>query len=221
MKQTIDILLIEDSKSYAQGMELLLKQHDKIDNVFYAPDYKTAMDVFKAETIDIVILDLNFETSDFDGFTIAKKIRQQYPGIKIIILSQHTRKQYHQELFDNNLADAYLDKQLGVKETYAALDAVSLGKKYVDNNILEMLEIETWMRVSKREREVIELLSQGLTQKEVADRLCISPKTIEVHTRNLFERFEVKNTTELAVKYIQYKNANREDVEDSKPPFQI
>ncbi len=162
---------------------------------------------------------MNFETKHFDGFTIAKKIRQQYPKIKIIVLSQHTRKQYYEKLINDNLADAYLDKQLGVEETYTALETVLKDDQYIDKNIVEMLEIETWMHVSNREREVIELLSEGLTQKEVADRLCIAPKTVEVHIRNLFERFEVKNTTELVVKYLRYKNANREDIEDSIPPF--
>lgn len=219
MKNQIDILLVEDSKSYAQGMELLLKQHPKIANVFYASDYEKALDILKDEDIDVVILDLNFETKQYDGFTIAKKIRQQYANIKIIVLSQHTRKQYYEKLIKEKLADAYLDKQLGIEETYTALDEVLKGNPYIDSNIASMLEIESWMHVSRREREVIELLTKGITQKEVADQLCIAPKTVEVHLRNLFERFHVKNTTELVVKYVKYKTANRENIEDSIPPF--
>ena len=162
-----NILLIEDSKSYAQGMELLLNQHSKITNVFYASDYEKALDLLKVKVIDVVILDLNFETKQYDGFTIAKKIRQQYSNIKIIVLSQHTRKHYHEKLIKEKLADAYLDKQLGIEETYTALDEVLKGNPYIDSNIASMLEIETWMHVSKREREVIELLIKGITQKEV------------------------------------------------------
>lgn len=221
MKNTIHILLIEDSKSYAQGMELLLQQHPKVSGISYAPDYENALDSLKNQTVDVVILDLNFETKQYDGFTIAKKIRQQYPKIKIIVLSQHTRKLYHEKLIRERLADAYLDKQLGIEETFMALDEVLKGNSYIDRNIANMLEIETWMHLSKREREVVGLLCEGLTQKEVADRLCIAPKTVEVHIRNLFERFGVKNTAELVVKYVRYKSANREDIEDSIPPFKI
>jgi len=219
MKKAVNILLIEDSKSYAQGMELLLNQHSKITNVFYASDYEKALDLLKVKVIDVVILDLNFETKQYDGFTIAKKIRQQYSNIKIIVLSQHTRKHYHEKLIKEKLADAYLDKQLGIEETYTALDEVLKGNPYIDSNIASMLEIETWMHVSKREREVIELLIKGITQKEVADQLYIAPKTVAVHVRNLFDRFHVKNTTEMAVKYVKYKTANRENIEDSIPPF--
>lgn len=215
----MNILLVEDSRSFAQGMELLLRQHSEVAEVFYTAGFEESLEILSYEKIHVVILDLNFETKRYDGFVIAKKIRQQYPAIKIIILSQHTRKGYYNRLFNEGLADAYLDKQLGIEETFAALDAVRKGKQYIDRNITEMLEIETWMHVSKREREVIEVLSQGLTQKEAADQLFIAPKTIEVHIRNLFERFSVKNTTELVVKYLKYKNANREDVENSTPPF--
>jgi len=104
-------------------------------------------------------------------------------------------------------------------EGASALDEVLKGNPYIDSNIASMLEIETWMHVSKREREVIELLIKGITQKEVADQLYIAPKTVAVHVRNLFDRFHVKNTTEMAVKYVKYKTANRENIEDSIPPF--
>ena len=82
-----------------------------------------------------------------------------------------------------------------------------------------MLEIEQWMQASKREQEVIIKLMKGLTQKEIADKLFISPKTVEVHIRNLFHKFNVKNTTELVSKYIRYKNANRENIDESTSPF--
>lgn len=219
MKRKVDILMIEDSKSYAQGMELLLKQNTSVAEVFYASDYSSALDALKERNIDIVILDLNFETEEYDGFIIANKIKQQYPIIKIIVLSQHIRKQHYKRLIEEELVDAYLDKQLGIEETYIALETVLKGHSYVDSNIYNMLEIETWMHLSLREREVVELLCEGITQKEVANNLCISPKTVETHIRNLFERFKVKNTTELVAKYMKYKNANRENIEGTIPPF--
>lgn len=219
MKKVINILLVEDSKSFAQGMELLLKQFSNVGNVLHSIGQKEIFDILEREEINIAILDLNLETKHFDGFSVAKKIRQSYQSVKIIVLSQHTRKQYYNILFKENLADAYLDKQLGVEEIFKAIEAVISGKQYVDRNIIRMLEIETWMHVSKREKEVIQLLRGGLTQKEVASHLGISPKTIEGHLRNMFERFLVKNTTELIAKYIKYINSTREDVEDSFSPF--
>ena len=221
MKNNLNILIVEDSVSYAQGMELLLKQHPKVKDVEHAADYGTTLKKLKDTPIDVVILDLNFETKEFDGFMIAKKIKQQYPNIKVMVLSQHTRKHYYERLFNECSVDAYLDKQLGVEETYSALEAVVRGEKYIDENIANMLEIEQWMRISKRELEVLEILAKGLAQKEIANQLHISHKTVESHINNMFERFGVKNSVELCGKYHKYKTANRENVEDSTPPFQL
>jgi DNA-binding NarL/FixJ family response regulator len=219
MKDKLNILLVEDSVSFAQGMELLLLQHPKIKKVLHTINYEATLDVLKMNSIDIIILDLNFETKQFDGFMIAKKVKQQYPIIKIMILTQHTRKHHYNRLFNECKVDAYLDKQLGIEETYAAIETVMKGQRYIDKNISEMLEIEQWMQASKREQEVIIQLMKGLTQKEIADKLFISPKTVEVHIRNLFHKFNVKNTTELVSKYIRYKNANRENIDESTAPF--
>jgi DNA-binding NarL/FixJ family response regulator len=219
MKNELDILLVEDSISFAQGMELLLLQHSKIKKVLHTMNYEATLDVLKTNNIDIIILDLNFETKQFDGFMIAKKVKQQYPNIKIMVLTQHTRKHHYNRLFNECKVDAYLDKQLGIEETYAAIETVMKGQHYIDRNISEMLDIEQWMQASKREQEVIIQLMKGLTQKEIADKLFISPKTVEVHIRNLFHKFNVKNTTELVSKYIRYKNANRENIDESTAPF--
>ncbi|WP_452596538.1 response regulator transcription factor [Pontimicrobium sp. MEBiC01747] len=219
MKKILNILLVEDSKSYAQGMQLLLAQHPLINTVQHVDSYDATLTWLKEKDVDIIILDLNFETNTFDGFIIAKKVKQLYPKIKIMILTQHTRQIHYNRLFNECNVDAYLDKQLGVEETYEAIGVIMQGGKYVDDNIKQMLEIEKWMQASKREHEVIIELIKGFTQKEIADKLCISPKTVEVHLRNLYDKFNVKNAPELVSKYMRYKNANRENVEESTAPF--
>ncbi len=220
MKKNIQILLIEDSVSYAEGMELLLMQHENIGKVYHVTNYKDTLTFLKNSNnplIDILILDLNFETDEFDGETIAKKVRQQYPTMKIIVLTQLVTNYYYNKLFNECKVNAFLDKQLSVEETYNALEVVMNGDTYIDENIARMIEIGHFMHISKREQEVIELLSKGNTQKEVAVKLFISPKTVETHIRNLFERFKVKNSTELVVKYLRYKNGNRNSNDNTKP----
>ncbi len=221
MKPYLNILIVEDSIVFAQGFQLLLEQHPLVKTVCIVDNYRETLDTLKSKTIDIVILDLNFETKEYDGFIIANKIKQLYQTIKIAVLTQHTRKSHYERLFTECKVEAYLDKKLGIEETFSAIDALINGEKYVDKNIQQMLEIECWMKSSKREQEIIVQLKKGLTQKEVADILCISPKTVEVHLRNLFQKFKVKNTTELVVKYMRYINANRENVEESTPPFKL
>lgn len=219
MTSLLKILIVEDSQIFAQGLELLLDQHPLVGNIKIVNNYEKTLIYLKENFVNIIILDLNFETNEYDGFIIAKKVKQLYPKIKIMILTQHTRINHYERLFNECKVDAYLDKQLGIEETFLAINKVMKGEKYIDYNISEMLEIEGWMKASERENQVIQLLIEGFTQKEIADKLNISPKTVEVHIRNLFNKFNVKNSIELVAKYVKYKSANRENVEDSTPPF--
>jgi DNA-binding NarL/FixJ family response regulator len=160
--------------------------------------------------VAVAILDLNFESEDYNGFVIAKKIKAFYPDIKIIILTQQAKIENYEILFNEIHVDGYLDKQLGIEETLDALEAVKSGKHYVDKNISAMLEIGRWLDISKREKEVIKLLSMGLTQKEIADDLFISNRTVETHIKNLMKKMGAKNTTHLVTIYTKYINGNRE-----------
>jgi len=219
MKENLTVLIVEDSKVFAQGLELLLNEHPLIKRVHHKNDFEGTLDILKTMPIDLVILDLNLETKDYDGTIISKKIKQLYPLIKILILTENIRVHIYEKLFNECKVDAYLDKQSGIEETFKAIEEVLGGRTYVDYNIQEMLEIESWMKASRREKEIISELISGLTQKEIAAKLYISPKTVEVHIRNLFTKFKVKNSTELVAKYVKYINANRENLEDTIPPF--
>ena len=220
MKKQIHILLVEDSLSYIQGMQLLLSQHPDIKSVDYAHDAENTFSFLEKNTVDIILLDLGFNTEEFNGFDIAKKIKETYPQVKVLILSQHIRKHYYKRLFDECMVDGYLDKELGIEEIYDAISHVMKGGKYIDSNIKSILEIEEWMKVSEREKDVIILLSKGLAQKEVAHKLCISQKTVETHIGNLLKKFEVKNSVELVRRYIRYRNANRENGIDNVAQFE-
>lgn len=219
MKEKINILIVEDHLGFAQGIQLLLEQHTRVKEVNITTNFQDTLEVLKQKSIDIIILDLHFETNAYDGFTIANKVKQLYPQIKIMILTQHARKNHYKRLFEECKVDAYLDKKLGIEETYIAINAVLSNQKYIDSSIEKMLEIEGWMTISEREKEVIKQLSKGYVQKQIADDLCISQKTVETHIRNLFKKFNVKNSVELIAKYVKYKNANRDNVEDTTPPF--
>lgn len=219
MKSYLKILIVEDSIIFAQGLELLLEQHPLIQSICTVCDFDSTLNKLKKDLIDVIILDLNFDTKEYDGFIIAKKVKQLYPYIKIMVLTQHTRISHYNRLFNECNVDAYLDKQLGIDETFYAINKILNGEKYIDNNISEMLDIEEWIKASARETDVIDLLIEGLTQKEIGDKLFISSKTVEVHVRNLFDKFDVKNSVQLVAKYLKYKNANREGGDRSIAPF--
>ncbi|MCB4798449.1 response regulator transcription factor [Neotamlana laminarinivorans] len=208
-----DILIVDDSVIFSQGLVSLLEQYpDYVNNVKVAHDFETALKTLALATINVLILDLNFESEDYNGFIIAKKVKNLYPEIKIIILTQEAKIDNYEVLFNQIDVDGYLDKQLGIEETLGALTAVINNKKYIDKNIKAMLEIGRWLNISRREKDVINLLAIGLTQKEIANKLNISNRTVETHIKNLSNKMEAKNTTHLVSIYTRYKNGNRENL---------
>lgn len=219
MKKEIDILIIEDHLGFAEGMQLLLTQHGKVRKTNIVTNYKDSLEFLKSNSVDIVILDLEFDTNAYDGFIIANKIKQLYPSIKIMILTQNARKNLHKRLFEECKVDAYLDKKLGVEETYNAIDSLMKGKTYLDPSIKYMLEIQEFMNITDREKELLTYLEKGMLQKQIADKMYISPKTVEATIKKLFNKFKVKNSVELVAKYVRYKNANRDNFDDTTPPF--
>ncbi|GAA3603081.1 response regulator transcription factor [Flavivirga amylovorans] len=215
MTKKSTILIADDSVIFAQGLSTLLQQYpDIVKNVLKAKNFKETLQITKTEKIDILILDINFESEEYNGFTIAEKIKTLYPYIKIIILTQQAKIDNYEILFNDIGVDGYLDKQLSVDIAIEAISQIQEGKKYIDSTIKEMLEVGRWMNISSREKEVIEWLSKGYLQKEVADKLCLSIRTIEVHCRNMVKRIGAKNTAHLISIYTKYKGSNRERAPD-------
>ncbi len=205
------ILIAEDSLIFSQGLTQLLQQYpEQVGSVQVAHDHNETMALLGCSTVDILILDLNFESNQFNGFTIAKKVKELYPTVKIIVLTQQAKIDNYEILFAKIGVQGYLDKKLGVDETLEAIREVAKGNTYVDRNIKAMLEIGKWMEISKREKEIIELLVKGFTQKEIAHQLFISIRTVEKHIENMTKKIGAKNAVHLVYIYSEYKNANRE-----------
>lgn len=206
-----DILIVDDSVIFSQGLVSLLEQYPNyVNSINVSYNYQQALGILSSQKVTILILDLNFESDDYNGFDIAKKVKAFYPEIKIIILSQEAKIDSYEILFNHIHVDGYLHKQLGIDETLGALTAVMNGEKYIDKNIQAMLNIGKWLNISNREKEVINLLTIGLTQKEIADKLNISSRTVETHIKNLTVKMDAKNTAHLVSIYTKYKNGNRE-----------
>lgn len=214
-----NLLIIEDSKVFAKGIRMLLTQLNYIDTIHTALNYEAALSILKNENISIVILDLNFRVSEYDGFIIAKKIETNFPNVKIMILTDYVQTDYYYRLLENTSVKGYMDKQSDENELFEGIQAIINGEIYLCTSIQKLKEIDKWMIFTKREKEIIEFLVQGLTQYRIAETLFISDKTVGRHVMNLLHKFNAKNTTELIAKYVRYKNSNDEEVDKHLPPF--
>jgi len=220
MNKKLNFLIIEDSLIFIEGLIALLHGKSFTHNVLNAQNIKEAFKILEKETIDFVILDLNFETKEFNGFTIAKKIRKLFPEIKVLVLSEHVKVFIYYKLFDEYDVHAYLDKQLGFEQLSKAIEEILKGNKYIDSNIEEMIKVGERMKMSKREKEVVPYLLEGYTQKEIGDKLFISKKTVEKHIDNMASKFGVKRTVPVVVNYLRYIFSHRENSEGGISPLE-
>lgn len=200
----IKLIIADDHELFRNGLVELLKKHDDIKIVKSVADGFECMNVVKEEVdADIILLDLTMP--NMDGFEVLKGLKDLNAKIKPIVISMHTVGNYIAKCARMG-AYSYLLKNTDESELIFAIRTVYKGKKYFSSEISEkMINFMSAQSVSenvlsKKETEVLGLISKGLTTKEIAAKLFVSSRTIETHRTNILKKFEVKNTAELIKK---------------------
>lgn len=210
---TVKILLVEDHMVVRNGIKLLLESHGEFKVIGEASDGTEALAQLADGVVpDIVLTDVSMEL--MDGMELLKNIRQKYPFVKVVILSMLSQIRYVVEGFKNGLS-GYLLKNIDYNELLFGLKHVAEGGRYISEEIsLALLEqvsshrldnddganIILELDLNERELEVLELIADGLTNLEIADKIFLSKRTVEGYRQNLLDKTKVKNTAGL-VKY--------------------
>lgn len=202
--KTIKLIIADDHELFRNGLKELLKKNKDIEVVASVGDGKEFLEVLKKNSsLDIVLLDITMP--NMDGFEVLKQIKSLNKSIKPIIISMHDEGNYIAKCAKKG-AYGYLLKNTDQDELIKVIRMVSEGKKYFSPTISEkMINFMSEQTISenvlsKKEQEVLELMSKGLTTKEIALRLFVSSRTIETHRANIIKKLEVKNTAELIKK---------------------
>ncbi|MEM7347128.1 MAG: response regulator transcription factor [Chloroflexota bacterium] len=207
---TIKVLLVEDHTIVRKGIRSLLDAETGIDVVGEAENGREAIE--KAENLhpDIVLMDHTMPI--LSGLEATRQIKKLLPNVRILILTMHTNEEYILQFLQAG-ALGYLVKQTAPTELISAVQTVYRGDFYL-NPATSQAVIEEYLRLSKatkpiqdsydkltnREREVLQLITEGFSNKEIAAQLQISLKTVGVHRVNLMEKLNIHNVTDL-VKY--------------------
>lgn len=197
------ILIIEDHLVVAEGISSLLSELDFIEEVAQVTEGNQGITFLKQNPdTDIVLLDINLP--DGNGIEFCAIIRQQFPEVGIIALSTFNQAGIIHKMLENG-ADSYLLKNTSSDELIETIEKVSSGKKFLPASIRKILSnnIPTTSKTpvfTKREKEVLALIAEGLTNQEIADQLFISQLTVISHRKSLLEKTESKNTAQL-IKY--------------------
>ncbi|MCL5036078.1 MAG: response regulator transcription factor [Chloroflexi bacterium] len=201
----IRIILADDHEIIREGLKALLeKQHD-MEVVGEAEDGRTTVRLTKELKPDVVIMDITMP--DLNGIEATRKIMSEIPNVKVVALSVHSDKRFVMEMFKAG-ASGYLPKDCAFSELAVAVRAVVAGQSYLSPKVADIVikdyvsnrtksEPSVFSMLTNREREVLQLLAEGNTTKEIASLLNISDKTVETHRRQVMNKLDIHNVAEL------------------------
>ncbi len=197
------ILLVDDHAILLDGLEAILASHPTFHISGKVTDGRLGLAYLKSMPIDLVIVDYNMP--DMDGLQFLTQVKQNFPAVKVIILSMHDEPHIIRELLTAG-ADGYVLKKYAQKEIFTAIEAALSGRQYwsheVSRALLKMANEpeENSGQLTPRELEVLQLLADQLSSREIAGKLFIGERTVETHRKNLMRKTKSTNTAGL-VKY--------------------
>lgn len=209
----MNILLADDHVIFREGLAALLKKMDEVETVWQASDGYAALDVIKKEAVDIVLMDI--EMPDMNGLHATRLIKEQYgSSLAVIALTMFNRMGDVLNLYDAGV-DGYLLKDSSVNEVAKALKFVNDGKEYYCEAVKEVLFKALLQRqkqqvaiedncLSDREKEILVLICEQYSTEEIAEKLFLSPLTVNNHRRSILNKTKAKNIAGMVVYALQH-----------------
>lgn len=203
----INVFLAEDHKIMREGLRHILEDEKDLTLVGEAENGKEAAEKLEHLKADVALVDINM--SEMDGVQLTKHIVQNYTSTKVLILSMLENENYVSRAFEAG-ASGYLLKSTGKVELVFAIRTVASGETYISNKLsLNMIKTpkqctyitergrEIRVEFSKREIEILNMIAEGCTNEEIADKTFTSKRTVENHRKNMIERTGSRNSASL------------------------
>lgn len=207
MKGKIKTVVVDDHPLVIEGLKSSIGSYDTVQIVGC---FENASDLFrflKKDTTQVIVLDVNLP--DRNGVDICGDITQKYPHIKVIGLSTYNDPSIVKQMVKNG-AKGYLLKNATSKELVAAIRQVHEGLPYFSGEIQKILADSVFdekpvPKLTRREKEILELVADGITTPQIGEKLSISPLTVETHRRNLIQKMGVSNAAQLVRMAVEQK----------------
>ena len=200
---TIRVVLAEDHLMFREALRTILEKARDMEVVGEAGDGRTAMQLVREFSPDVIVLDIAMP--EMNGIDAAASLHARHPRTRILALSAYSGKRYVEEMLKAGAA-GYVTKGSAGTELLRAIRSLAQGKSYlcpeaasaVIGNIGDRAE-DPGVRAAlgQREREVLQLIAEGHRSQQIADRLCISVATVEVHRRNIMRKLGLHSVAEL------------------------
>lgn len=191
----INILLVDDHSMVVEGMKSILAKIQGVKTVATAGNAFEAIAALRKNSIAIAFVDVNLP--DISGIELCTTIKKEFPNVHVLGLSTFKQRSYVSQMIANG-ASGYLLKSEGIEGIKQAITDVLSGKMYfssaINNVKVEPLSEEDVPTLTRREKEILKMIADGLTTNEIAHKIFVSPYTVETHRKNLLSKFEVGNT---------------------------
>ena len=201
----IKIFITDDHYMIVEGIRSLLQHEKDIEWMGHAMNAASCLAFLQQQQPDVILMDINLP--DKSGIDLCKEVKAKYPAIQIIGLSSFNQQSFIQKMLDNG-ASGYVLKNATREELMEAVETVMQGRKFLSQEAVSTIlknEDSKIPVITRREKEVLLLIAEGLTNHEIGDKLFISTTTVDTHRKNLMAKFEVKNTAALIRMAAQYK----------------
>ncbi|GIV31746.1 MAG: DNA-binding response regulator [Saprospiraceae bacterium] len=214
----LKVLIADDHQLVRDAIRMYLQGMPEAEIVSEAAHGDQVIDLLGQIDVDVVLLDINLP--GLDGIEVAAQIKKQWPHVRILALTMLQETQYVRQMLRTG-AEGYLLKSCTQEELIEAIRTLAQGKTYFGKDIMKTVMYAMTpkarqssqrfvpVELTKREKEVLELITQELSNQEIAERLFISVRTVEVHKRNLIEKTGSKNIVGLVLYAIEHGLVNQ------------
>ncbi len=196
----IRVLLADDHALVRQGIRSLLETLDDIEVVGEVSDGRQALELSKTTHPDIAFMDITMP--GLNGLEAVTRMKKECPGTRVVMLSMHAGEEYFQQALDSGAA-GYLLKDADRMELELAIRTVMRGDTYLTPTVAKYA-VEAYRQrkdgdqgplasLSSRQKEILQLIAEGYANKEIAQRLELSPRTVETHRAELMERLNIRD----------------------------
>jgi len=198
----INVLITDDHELVRTGIRRLLEDSKQVKIVGEAECGEDSLQLAQSLNPDVILMDVNMP--GIGGVEACRRILQRNPKQKIIVLTVHNEQTFPKRLLEIG-AKGYLTKDCGIDEMIKAIKQVNSGGSYIASTIAQQLALSLLPgnkanpidRLSRREFQVMLMISQGLTNVEISDKLCLSPKTISTYRLRVLEKLDAHNEVDL------------------------
>lgn len=205
-------MVVDDHGMFIDGLKSLLAKNNKVIVVDEASSGEDALEKLQHTDIDLLITDINMP--GMSGTELTQQVKETYPDIKVLVVTMYNDTEIINEILISE-AEGYILKNTGKQELYAAIDKVVAGGTYYSNEVLDIIlsnirfedkkpeDTQKVQQLTSREMEILKLICEEYSTIEIAEKLFISPRTVETHRKHILQKTEVKTIVGL-IKFAIY-----------------